>query len=152
MKDMIFTLLALFITFFGGIGLPSIIICSKLIKEQKRKNDIREMEITNERYRLYTDIDLPRCEEAINEILKFYLDRWVLTNITINGQEYIKSDQVDELIKYIVIKFISEMSDIHLFYIKCITNIDDDESLTRWVRNKTKLIVLDFITEFNQVQ
>jgi hypothetical protein len=118
----------------------------------RRKNEIEEFKVKNDLYRIYTDISIANCEEVITNSMKSYLDRWVLINIVANGEDYIKSDKVDELIKYITTNFIAEMSDIHLFYIKCITNIDSDEALIKWVRNKTKSIVLDFITEYNQVQ
>ena len=138
--------------FFLSIFIPIIFLLLINAREMRRKNEIEEFKVKNDLYRIYTDISIANCEEVITNSMKSYLDRWVLINIVANGEDYIKSDKVDELIKYITTNFIAEMSDIHLFYIKCITNIDSDEVLIKWVRNKTKSIVLDFITEYNQVQ
>jgi hypothetical protein len=138
--------------FFLSIFIPIIFLLLINAREMRRKNEIEEFKVKNDLYRIYTDISIANCEEVITNSMKSYLDRWVLINIVANGEDYIKSDKVDELIKYITTNFIAEMSDIHLFYIKCITNIDSDEALIKWVRNKTKSIVLDFITEYNQVQ
>ena len=138
--------------FFLSIFIPIIFLLLINVREMRRKNEIEEFKVKNDLYRIYTDISIANCEEVITNSMKSYLDRWVLINIVANGEDYIKSDKVDELIKYITTNFIAEMSDIHLFYIKCITNIDSDEALIKWVRNKTKSIVLDFITEYNQVQ
>lgn len=138
--------------FFLSIFIPIIFLLLINAREMRRKNEIEEFKVKNDLYRIYTDISIANCEEVITNSMKSYLDRWVLINIVANGEDYIKSDKVDELIKYITTNFIAEMSDIHLFYIKCITNIDSDQALIKWVRNKTKSIVLDFITEYNQVQ
>ena len=138
--------------FLLSIFIPIIFLLLINAREMRRKNEIEEFKVKNDLYRIYTDISIANCEEVITNSMKSYLDRWVLINIVANGEDYIKSDKVDELIKYITTNFIAEMSDIHLFYIKCITNIDSDEALIKWVRNKTKSIVLDFITEYNQVQ
>jgi hypothetical protein len=74
-----------------------------------------------------------------------------LVNITAEGDNYIKEAEVQELIKYTTETFIIDMSDVHLFYIKCLTTITDDESIVRFIRNKVKYLVLDFITDYNSL-
>ena len=124
---------------------------SKIYDERKRKNDIEELKTKNDLYRVYMDIDLVKTEEIIDNILKAYINKWVLVNIDAKGGDYIKDAEVQELIKYVTANFIAEMSDVHLFYIKCLTTLTDDESLIRYIRNKVKLLVLDFITDYNSL-
>ena len=137
--------------FFISIFVPVIIISLNIAREMRRNNDIKEKEVKNEMNKLYLDIDIVKCKEIIDGILNQYINKWVLVNITSRGDDYIKDQEIAELINYTTSQFILEMSDVHLFYIKCLTNISDDDSLIRFVRNEVKFLVLDFVTEFNKV-
>ena len=121
------------------------------IKEKRRFNDIKDREVKNDLYRIYMDIDIVKVEEIIDNILKDYINKWVLINIDAKGGDYIKDAEVQELIRYVTVTFIADMSDVHLFYIKCLTAISDDEAIVRYVRNKVKYLVLDFITDYNSI-
>ena len=131
--------------------IPVIIISVNIEKELNRKNNIEELKNKNELYRIYMDIDIVKTEEIIDNILKKYIDKWVLTNITAEGDNYIKDQEVQELIRYVTANFIADMSDVHLFYIRCLTIVVDDKSIVRYVRNKVKYLVLDFITDYNSL-
>ena len=137
--------------FFISIFVPVIIISLNIAREMRRNNDIKEKEVKNEMNKLYLDIDIVKCKEIIDGILNQYINKWVLVNITSRGDDYIKDQEIAELINYTTSQFILEMSDVHLFYIKCLTNISNDDSLIRFVRNEVKFLVLDFVTEFNKV-
>ena len=130
----------------------SILINSTISKELKRKNDIKELEVKNELNRIYMDIDLIKTKEMIDGKIKEYIAKWVLINITSKGDNYIKDQEVEELINDTTSKFILEMSDIHLFYIKCLTTITNDDELVRFVREETKFLVLEYIVDFNKVE
>ena len=130
----------------------SILINSTISKELKRKNDIKELEVKNELNRIYMDIDLIKTKEMIDGKIKEYITKWVLINITSKGDNYIKDQEVEELINDTTSKFILEMSDIHLFYIRCLTTITNDDELVRFVREETKFLVLEYIVDFNKVE
>jgi hypothetical protein len=98
------------------------------------------------------DIDTRRAKEVIDETLKEYINKWILINITSKSGNYIKDSEVNELINYVTSNFIIEMSDVHLFYIKCIINISDDDSLIRFIRNEVKFLVLEVLNEFNKME
>jgi hypothetical protein len=115
-------------------------------------SEVKDFENRTKLYNLYTDLDLVAIENTIDAVINNYINRWVLVNITAKGDNYIKDNEVEELIKYVTSTFTMEMSDVHLFYIKCLTSIDTDEDLIAYVRNKVKFLVLDYITEFNNIQ
>ena len=144
-------IVSIFMVFFVSIFVPIIIISLNIAREMRRNNDIKEKEVKNEMNKLYLDIDIVKCKEIIDGILNQYINKWVLVNITSRGDDYIKDQEIAELINYTTSQFILEMSDVHLFYIKCLTNISNDDSLIRFVRNEVKFLVLDFVTEFNKV-
>lgn len=131
--------------------ITSAIILFYILKELNKRNQIKEKEVKNDLYRIYMDIDLIKTEEIIDNILKSYINKWVLININAKGGDYIKDAEVEELIKYVTTTFIAEMSDVHLFYLKCLTSISEDKNLIKYVRDKVKLLVLDFITDYNSL-
>jgi hypothetical protein len=128
------------------------IILLNITRELSRKNNIEENKTKNDLYRIYMDLDLVKAREMIDNLLNEYISRWILVNITSRGDDYIKDQEVDELINYVTSKFILEMSDVHLFYLKCLYNITDDNSLITFIREETKFLVLEFITDFNKIE
>ena len=147
------TLLRLtFILCFIIISIPMIIILLNITRELSRKNNIEENKTKNDLYRIYMDLDLVKAREMIDNLLNEYISRWILVNITSRGDDYIKDQEVEELINYVTSKFILEMSDVHLFYLKCLYNITDNDSLILFIREETKFLVLDFITDFNKIE
>lgn len=134
------------------ISVPIIITLLNIDKELKRKNNIEENKTKNDLYRIYMDLDLVKAREMIDNLLNEYISRWIMINITSKGDNYIKDSEVNELINYTTSKFILEMSDVHLFYLKCLYNITDKDSLILFIREETKFLVLDFITDFNKIE
>ena len=143
-------ILILLMIIFIALLVPIVIITLNIAREMRRKNDIEDRKAKNDQSRVYMDIDIIKTNEIIDSILNQHIARWVLINITSKGDNYIKDAEVEELIKDVTSKFIIEMSDVHLFYMKCLYNIPDDKMLVIVVREKVKYLVLDFITEFNK--
>ena len=143
-------ILLLIMVCFISLLVPLVIISLNIAKSLNTIINIESTKMKNEQNRIYMDIDLSKAKEVIDESLKEYINKWILVNITSKSGNYIKDSEVEELIKYTTSTFILEMSDVHLFYIKCLTTVDDNESLIRFVRNETKFLVLDIITEFNK--
>ena len=141
----------LIITILMVTALFILLILSKIANNMNNMVSVKENEIKTNLYNLYSDLDLSRIEDSINDTIKSYINKWVLVNITTKGDNYIKDQEVEELITYVTSTFIIEMSEVHLFYVKCLTNIDTEDDLIRYIREKTKFLVLDFITEFNNV-
>lgn len=149
MKTFILIFLILNCILLISLIFVSIFIINKNID---RKLDIEDHKTKNDLYRVYMDLDLIKIREIIDNILKEYISRWTMKNITYRGDNYIKDSEVEELINYTTSKFIIEMSDIHLFYVKCLYNITDDDSLVTYIREEVKFLVLEFITDFNKME
>ena len=145
--------LALIIIFSTiAVFLPLTIISLSISKNLNNIVEIEANKVKNEQNRIYMDIDTRRAKEVIDETIKEYINKWILVNITSKSGNYIKDSEVDELINYVTSTFILEMSDVHLFYIKCIVNISDDDSLIIFVRNEVKFLVLEVLNEFNKME
>jgi hypothetical protein len=145
--------LALIIIFSTiAVFLPLTIISLSISKNLNNIVEIEANKVKNEQNRIYMDIDTRRAKEVIDETIKEYINKWILVNITSKSGNYIKDSEVDELINYVTSTIILEMSDVHLFYIKCIANISDDDSLIIFVRNEVKFLVLEVLNEFNKME
>lgn len=145
--------LALIIIFSTiAVFLPLTIISLSISKNLNNIIEIESNKVKNEQNRIYMDIDTRRAKEVIDETIKEYINKWILVNITSKSGNYIKDSEVNELINYVTSNFILEMSDVHLFYIKCIVNISDDDSLIVFVRNEVKFLVLEVLNEFNKIE
>lgn len=140
-------LISLLAIIFIALLIPITIISLNIAREMRRKNDIEDRKVKNDLYRVYMDIDLIRAKELLDTIINEYIIDWVAMNI--GEEKYIKDEQVSRMINEVTSEFILEMSDVHLFYIKCIYNVTDDDSLLLFVREKVKKLVLIFITNFN---
>jgi hypothetical protein len=140
-------LISLLAIIFIALLVPIVIISLNIAREMRRKNDIEDRKVKNDLYRVYMDIDLIRAKELLDTIINEYIIDWVAMNI--GEEKYIKDEQVSRMINEVTSEFILEMSDVHLFYIKCIYNVTDDDSLLLFVREKVKKLVLIFITNFN---
>lgn len=130
----------LLISIFGFIILNKYIDRILSIKEQKNKHDL---------YQLYNSIDVEKYNNIIDEKIKSIFETWILVNISVNNVQYIRSEDIDECINYTTKKFVLEISDTYLFYIQCLTIINNDNDLLVYIREKVKMQVLEFVTKFN---
>lgn len=145
-------ILMLLMTCFIALLVPLVIILLNIAKEMRRKNDIDENKVKIEQNKVYMDIDPIKAKELIDERIKRYISKWILVNITSQSGTYIKDSEVDLLINHVTAEFISDMSDVYLFYVKCLANIPNDQALIHFVRNETKFLVLEIVTEFNRTE
>lgn len=143
MVKILLIVLLILVTIFG------IIISLIVNKELNRRNNIKENELKNNLYRIYTDLDLVQMDQYIDELLNRYISKWILVNITSKNGNYIKESEINQLIKDVTMEFIVNISPVQLFYAQCLSEITNDDSLTRFVREKVKFLVLDKVNDFN---
>jgi len=103
----------------------------------------------NKLYELYTKIDIIEIEQIIDNKLKLMITNWTLKHSLINNSDYLREDDVNQMIKEVTLDFTYRISDLYLFYIRCLSDVTTDEDLVRFVREKVKELSLDFITEYN---
>lgn len=136
--SIIFTLLS-----FSAILYYMIIIIEK-------RNKLEELKIKNEQYSLFMKMDPKLIENEIDELVKKYLNEYYLNNIFSNNIDFIRRDQIDLMVRELTKNITSEISELYLFYIKCLTNIGNDDDLLKYIYKKVKEHVLDFVTEYNK--
>lgn len=127
------------------VRLLSIQIFGYLNQKQKIKTE----EVKNNQYNLFMQIDAELVEGEIDKLIKKYLNEYVLYEIIMNNIDYVRKDKVEEMIRYLDKKIMIEISELYIFYIKLLRNINNDEDLLEYVNKKVKEHVLNFVTDFN---
>ena len=130
----------------GCINTFIILLFRYLNKMEERK----DREIENEKMNLYSTLDINAIDKTIDEIIKKYINKYIIQNVLINGETYIKKDVIEEMVRDITKQFIVDISDLHLFYIKMLTNINTENDLLEFIYKKVCDRTLEIVTEYNK--
>ena len=115
-----------------------------------KKNQLRELDLKNKQCELYIQISPQYAEEEINKLVKKYIDTYTLSEIYANNIIYLTHQDIDDMVRKLDKAIMLEISDLYVFYIKLLTNIDDEKDLLVYIDSKVKELVLEFVTEFNK--
>ena len=121
-------------------------------KKFNKKINVDLMKNKNETYKLYMQMDPAKIEEEIDKMIQRYIDRYVVTNILANQIQYINKEETTLMIKTLDKTISLELSEMYLFYIKCLVNIRTDDDLLKYIHTKVKEHVLTFITNYNKTK
>lgn len=116
----------------------------------EKRNEIEYINIKNQQYSLFMQMDANAMEQEIDIMIQKYIKKYVLYNITAQNIIYVKNDQAEEMIREVCKVVDNNISELYIFYIKCLVSINDDKDLLNYIHNKVKEHVLDFLTEFNK--
>ena len=122
---------------------------SKITKVIQSKLDTKNKELEQDKVKLYSTIDTKLVKQELQLLIREYTARYMTKNIMVNHVNFIKNDQVDDMVKAIVKDTVLEMSDLYLTYCKLLYNINNEDDLLKVVYYLTVDIVLDVVTRFN---
>ena len=112
-------------------------------------SSIKNKQVENEKVKLYSTIDPKLVREELNALIREYTARYMTKNIMVNQINFIKNDQMDEMVREITKEVILEMSDLYLTYCKLIYNISNEDELLEVIYKLVVDVVLDMVTKFN---
>jgi hypothetical protein len=138
----IFIILFLLLS-FGAIYYYLFIIIEK-------RNTIKEMELKNEQYDLFMKMDPKLADEEIDKLIDKYIDEYTINIILMSNIDYMKSEDIDKMIKTLTRDITLKLSELYIFYIKILVNISSDDDLLRYIHKRVKNKVLLFVTEYNK--
>lgn len=113
------------------------------------KNRIRELETKNEKYNLFTNISPEAVNNSINEYINTYIHKYITFKFIINKQIYIKDEECSAMVRDITKLIYIEISELYVFYIKIITNIETDDDLLKFLNTRVKELCIEAISDFN---
>lgn len=122
---------------------------SKITKVIQSKLDTKNKELEQDKVKLYSTIDTKLVKQELQLLIQEYTARYMTKNIMVNHVNFIKNDQIDDMVKSIVKDTVLEMSDLYLTYCKLLYNVNNEDDLLKVVYYLTVDIVLDVVTRFN---
>ena len=113
------------------------------------KNNIRENELKNEKYSLFSAISIEAIEASLNAYFEGYIKRYITRKFMIRKVNYIKDEDCEILVKDLTKIIYIEISELYVFYIRMIYSINTDDDLLKYINLKVKNIAVDQITNYN---
>lgn len=148
MQNMVFDYV--FITFIflyiAGFGFY---VFNGIMKHLEENRNLKRLEIENKKVELQMRMDPKLAEKEVEDLVKNYVSQYGFANFISKQIPFIRDQQVNEMIRYLDKQIMLEISELYIFYIKCITNIEDENDLLIFVDRKVKDQVLEFVTNFN---
>ena len=149
MQNMVFNNI-LFVLVFLYIACFSIYVFIRFMKYLEEKNKLKKIELENNKYDLFMRMDPKLAEKEIEDMIKKKVQEYAFTNFIMKRISYVMDSQINEMIKYLDKQIILEISEMYIFYIKIIANIEDETDLLNFINKKVQEQVLDFVTDFNK--
>lgn len=123
----------------------------KFVIEQKIDTylNLKDQEIKNKKYELFSKLDPKLLEESVDEYFNIYINRYITYKFIANKVMYINQEEVEKMIKDITTVVNIQISEMYIFYIKCITSITSDQDLLEYTHSKISNLVIEAVTSFN---
>ena len=120
-------------------------------KTNSTKEPISEnINAKNNLYELYLKVDPKRCRDLIDELVDHYIKEYSLYHFTVQEVEYIKSNEIEEMIKMITETMYINLSDFYAFQIRMLINVKDEEDILGYIRDTVKTRVILYVAEKNK--
>lgn len=114
-----------------------------------RKNEIRYMEAIHRRNEIFMNLSPEAMIESVDKYMKSYVNRYILYKFISKKINYIKQEDVDKMIKDITISITSDISELYIFYISMIRDINTDDDLILFINNRIKNICVEEVMNYN---
>lgn len=113
------------------------------------KNELLDKKYKNELYELYTKIKPEAVQESLNNMVDIKIQEFILYNIRTREAQYMNSKDVDKMIKTVTSDLYLSLSELYVFYIKLIYNIENDEDVLTYLNKLVKRRSIDIVAENN---
>ena len=133
-------------------------LCKSIYKDiitknkQSKESENNKAEFPVELQKLYSTIDIDAVNTEIDKYIKSYLDDYIIRNVTIQGSEYIKQSDIDIMLREVLFNIVSNISDLYKWYISLLINIDNEDDMIDFIRNRLSLHIIAFTSKFNQTK
>ena len=124
----------------------------KILKAINRYQNTKEKETDNAKIHLMMSIDPDMAEKEVDNMITKYFDDYITTEILAKNEVYIKKEQVKIIIRDVSKSIFINISELYLFYIKLLVNIENEDQLMNFIYKKVKLQTMEFYINFNKVK
>ena len=117
----------------------------------EKKNDIRDKQVKNELYKLYSQIDPDILIQSIDSLVDRKIQEYMLINIDTRESRYMNAQDTDDMIKNVSASLYLNLSDMYITFIKMIHSISSDEDLIVFINNEVKMRSIPIVLENNKL-
>ncbi len=114
-----------------------------------RKNDIKEKQIKNEKYELFKTIDPDVMRESLDKYFESYVNRYITYKFIAKKEMYIKSEEVETMVRDITKLVYMQISELYVFYINMTQAITTDEDLVAYIHAKVENTCIEAVSNYN---
>ena len=114
------------------------------------KNDLLEKEIKNKKYEIFNSVDIVATKQIVEDMIDEYVNQYALYKFIAPNVIYVKAEQQQEMIRDVTRNIVIDLSELYIYYIKLLTEIDSKEDLVKYINTKVKVSVINFIANYNQ--
>jgi hypothetical protein len=114
------------------------------------RNKLLDKKNKNDLYKLYSTLDPKLMEEEIENYINGYIERYYLYNIATRDNNYINSDDIEDMKIRIIEHITINISELYIFYIKCLENVEDETDLISFIKSKVEVAIIDFVVAHNR--
>lgn len=113
---------------------------------------VKQMKNENKKMELFMAMDSKLAEQEVDEYIKKHVNEYVLENFIVKKIEYIKKPDIELMVKKLDREIMLHISELYVFYIKVVYNINDENDLLVYIDKKVKEHVLDLVTQYNKTE
>ena len=117
----------------------------------KRYMDLKDRKTKNELFNLYSNIDPDSVQQTIDNLIDGKIQEYILYRIRIRENQYINSKDSENMIATITESIYIELSELYLFYIKLLVNVETDEDVLSFINSRVKYRAILFISDNNKI-
>jgi hypothetical protein len=151
--DSNYTIIVAFIALVLAVlcGIYAFYKASKTYKITELQLSIKDKEVKNKQMELFMQMDPKLAEQEIDDLVEKYMNEYVLKKLDIQSENQyrIRKEIIDKMAKEISKSIIMDLSELYLFYIKMIININDDDDLFKYIYKKVSDHVMIFAANRN---
>lgn len=114
-----------------------------------RKNELKEMEIKNKKFELFANISTEAVQQELDKYFERYINKYITYKFISRKIIYIKQDEIETMIKDISKLIYIEISELYIYYIKLVINIENNEDLLKYIHSRVTTLSIDIASSFN---
>jgi hypothetical protein len=134
--------------FFSAILL---IIHFDIVPLMEEKNEIRDNELKNDLYKLYTQLDPDIIHQNIDNLIDKEIAKYMVINIRTRESHYMNSQDIDTMVKNVSANIYLNLSDMYITFIKLVYNVNSADDLIIFINDAVKMRAIDVVTENNKL-
>ena len=121
----------------------------KIMHYINKKNELKEKEIKNKKYELFKTIDTEAMNKVIDDYFDQYINRYIAYKFLSKKQMYIKSEEMENMIKDLTKLIYIQISELYIFYISMNQSISNDDDLLEYIHTKVQNMCIESTMNYN---